>query len=107
MGAQLSTPWHCTPSAVGPIEYKKLEGYLDNLAHVATNKNAVLQQLYAAATLLTTTNSMPVEEIKALTANKKYLGGLARSANTANPGKGKEKGLWTMANTGRYIVSGY
>ena len=39
--------------------------------------------------------------------DNKYIGGLARFATNAKPDKGKEKGLWTKVNTGRFIVSGY
>ena len=104
-----SNVWFVTPppSSGYPIKYEKLEGYLDNLAHAATNKKLVLQQLSAAVALLTATNATLVQEIKALTSNNKYLGGLARSTTTAHPGKGKEKGRWTKANPGRFIVGGY
>ena len=86
MGAQPSAPQHSNLLAGEPIGYKKREGCLDNLAHVTTNKKAVLQQLSSAVASLTATNATHVVEIKALTAEEKYLRGLARSANTANPG---------------------
>ena len=92
MGAQSSAPWNSNPSDGEPIDYKKLEGYLDNLAHANTNNNVVLKQLSATVAFLTATNAMLVEDIKALTSNNKYLGGLAHSVNTAKPGKVKEKG---------------
>ena len=94
-------------SAVEPIEYKKFEGYLDNLAHAATNKKAVLQKLTASVALLFSTNATIVAKIKALTTDNKYLGGLARSATTSHPRKGKGKGRWTKANPGCFIVGGY
>ena len=100
MGARPSAPRYSTPSSGGPIEYKKLEGYLDNLVHATTNKKVVLQQLSAAVALITATNTSLVLEIKALTTDNKYLGGLACSANTAKTEKGKEKGLRTKANPG-------
>ena len=106
MGAQPSAPRHFNPSAGEPIEYKQLEVYLDNLAHANTNKKAVRQQLSSAFALLTTTNATLVEEIKAIPANKKYFVSLACSANITKSVKGKEKGLWTKANPGRYIVGG-
>ena len=95
------------PSAGEHIKYVKIEGYLDNLAHAATKKKAVLQKLFAVVALLTTTNATIVEEIKALTADNKYPGRLARSATTVQPGKGKENDHWTKANPGHSIVYGY
>ena len=86
------------PSAGEPIEYKKLEGYINNLSHAATNKNTMLQQLTASIASLTSTNKMLVAKIKSLTANNKYLGGIARSTTTAHPGKGNGKGRWAKLN---------
>ena len=57
--------------------------------------------------MLTATNATLVLEIKVLTSDGKYLSELEHSATTANPGKGKEKGRWTKANLGRFIVGGY
>ena len=48
---------------------------------------------------------MLLEEIKTLTSENKYPGGLARSATTAQPGNGK--GIWTKVNPGCFIVGGY
>ena len=79
MGTQTSALRSST--AGEPINYKKFEGYLDNLSHAATNKKVVLQQLSTAFTLFTSNNAMIVEQIKALTTNNKYLGGMARSAS--------------------------
>ena len=95
------------PSTGEPIEYEKLEGYLNNLAHAAANKKAVLQKLSATAASITATNAMIVEEIKYLNANNKYLGGLTRSVTTAQLGKVKQKGRWTKENPGCFIVGGY
>ena len=94
MGTRPSAPRHSGVRFVNqpagePIEYEKLEGYLDNLYHAATNKKAVLQQLTAAVALLTATNTIIMAKNKALTANNKYLVSMACAATTAQPGKGK------------------
>ena len=39
------------------IEYEKLEGYLDNFSHAATNEKAWLKQLTDVVALLTSTNA--------------------------------------------------
>ena len=106
MGAWTSVPRQSNPSDGEPIDYEKLKGYLDNLAHTAINKKAVLQQLSTAVDLLTATNATFVEEIKGLTANIKYLCSLARSTNTAKPGKGEEKCRWKKANPVCFIIGG-
>ena len=89
MGAQPSAPQHSNLLAGEPIGYKKREGCLDNLAHVTTNKKAVLQQLFAAVSLLTATTATLMEDIRVLTANNKYISGLEHSATTNKQGKGK------------------
>ena len=89
MGAWTSVPRQSNPSDGEPIDYEKLKGYLDNLAHTAINKKAVLQQLSAAVALLTSANATLLEENKVLTTTNKYLGGLERSKNTAKPGRVK------------------
>ena len=61
----------------------------------------------AAVALLAATNKTLVEEIIDLNANNKYLGGLACSATTTQPGEGNGKGRWTKANSGCFIVGGY
>ena len=90
------------PSAGEPIEYKKLESYFGNLAQAATNKKAVLLQLFAAVASLTATNATLMEDIRVLTANNKYIGGLKRSMTTNKPGKekGKGKGRWAKGESG-------
>ena len=93
MGTRTSALRKSNRSAGEPVKYEKLEGYLNNLDPAATNKKAVLQKLSAAVASLIATNEKLVMKIKALTARKKYLGGLESYAKTAKPGKGKVKGL--------------
>ena len=63
----------CSEAAPPPPTTKDLAGYFNNLAAVATNKKAVLDQLVANNATLTTTNAEMADAIKSLQVNVQML----------------------------------
>ena len=93
---------------VDPVEFDRLDTYLNNLANTATNEREVISQLTAAVAVLTTANTELAETKKILTADNKKLRNKVDRVLSSRSGRSSSSGrTFTMSNPGYFIVGTY